>query len=58
MAVLNGKRDCCELLLDNGASTFFDGSDEMKDRSPIFLAIRNQNKDLLEMMFDFIDDEE
>ena len=58
LAILNEKKECCEILLDNHASTFYDGNDEQKDRSPIFLAIRNENKDLLEMMFDFIDDEE
>ena len=58
LAVLNEKKECCELLMEKKAKAFFDGNDIQKDRSPIFLAIRNQNKELLEMMFEVIEDEE
>lgn len=58
LAILNDKKDCCELLLENHAKPFFDGNDEQKDRSPIFLAIRNEKRELIEMIFDYIDDEE
>ena len=41
LAILNDRYDCVDLLLDNGAKVYFDGSDEEMDRSPIFLAVRN-----------------
>ena len=43
LAILNDKQDCIEYLLDNGALAFHEGSDNEKDRSPIFLAIRREN---------------
>ena len=41
LAVLNHRVECSKYLLENGAKPFFAGSDLEKDRSPIFLAIRN-----------------
>ncbi len=33
--------ECVDYLLEVGAKSFFDGSDIQKDRSPVFLAIKN-----------------
>ena len=52
LAILNDKQDCIEYLLDNGALAFHDGSDKEKDRSPIFLAIRRENQEVLTLIFD------
>ena len=41
LAILNNQPECVELLLEQGATPFHDGTDREKDRSPIFLAIRN-----------------
>jgi ankyrin repeat protein len=41
LALLNNKQDCVEYLLENGAKAFMDGSDVLRDRSAIFLAIRS-----------------
>jgi len=38
-------------MLDNDAQSFFDLSDIAKDRSPIFLAIRNENEEILKSIF-------
>ena len=56
LAVLNGKDseyECAEYLLEQGAQSFIDGTDEEKDRSPIFLAIRQDQPTLLEIMYDY-----
>ena len=53
LATLNNQKDCAEFLLEEGAWSFVNGSDLEKDRSPIFLAIRTENTELLEMMFDY-----
>ena len=58
LAILNEKKECAEILLDNQALAFYDDNDITRDRSPIFLAIRNQQREMIEMMFDFIDDEQ
>lgn len=54
LAILNENAECVEFLLDSNAKVFYDGadgghmdSDKIMDRSPIFLAIRNQQKDIL-----------
>ena len=52
LAILNENMECVEILLENGASVFYDGSNREKDRSPIFLAIRNQQKEMLTSIFD------
>ena len=52
LAILNDNRDCAEYLLEEGAMPFMEGSDIEKDRSPIFLAIRTQNTELLQVIFD------
>ena len=58
LAILNGKQDCVDFLLEAGALAFNDGSDREKDRSPIFLAIRNEQKDILTSIFDVTEPEE
>ena len=40
LAILNNHIDCVHVLLEAGAQAFFGGSDQEKDRSPIYLAIR------------------
>lgn len=53
MAILNENTDCVEFLLDSNAKVFYEGmeghvdGDKIADRSPFFLAIRNQQKDIL-----------
>lgn len=41
LAILNEKQECVDYLLEQGASAFIEGTELEKDRSPIFLAIRN-----------------
>ena len=55
LAILNDKQECVEYLLEKGSQAFHDGSDKEKDRSPIFLAIRNEYKDVLTSIFDTIE---
>ena len=43
LAILNNQSNCVSYLLDRGAKSFYDGTDRELDRSPIFLAIRNEN---------------
>jgi len=38
-------------MLENDAKSFYDHSDITKDRSPIFLAIRNENEEILKSIF-------
>jgi len=47
-----------DFLLESGGKAFYDGSDREKDRSPIFLAIRNQQKDILTSIFDCVETED
>jgi len=42
LAILNKKMDCVEALLEAGASPFFDGNNKEMDRSPVYLAIRQE----------------
>ena len=52
LAILNDKQDCIDYLLENGALAFHDGNEKEKDRSPVFLAIRNEYKEILTAIFD------
>lgn len=38
-------------MLENNANSFYDDSNITKDRSPIFLAIRNENEEILKSIF-------
>lgn len=58
LAILNDKPECVDLLLENGAKAFNDGSDREKDRSPIFLAIRKEQKETLTSIFDQMDSDQ
>lgn len=53
LAILNDQRECIEHLLEEGAMTFIDGTDQEKDRSPVFLTIRQQKTQILEIIFDY-----
>ena len=44
-------------LLEEGAKSFYDATDRDMDRSPIFLAIRLENDEILREIFAQIDDE-
>ena len=45
-------------MLESGALAFFDGTDREMDRSPIFLAIRKEQKEILTSIFDQVEPEE
>ena len=45
-------------MLECGAEAFIDGTDIEKDRSPIFLAIRNQQQEILTSIFDQMEPED
>jgi len=38
-------------LLESGAKSYYSGSDQEKDRSPVFLAIRSENEEILRAIF-------
>ena len=58
LAILNNQIECVLFLLDEGTKAFYDGSDEERDRSPVFLAIRMQNVEILRAIFESVDTEE
>jgi ankyrin repeat protein len=58
LAILNNHTDCVKYMLQEGASSFFDGINMHKDRSPIFLAIRNENVEILRAIFASLNTEE
>ena len=58
LAILNDSQDCVDFLLESGALAFHDGSDRENDRSPIFLAIRKEQKEILTSIFDQVEPEE
>ena len=58
LAILNNKQDCVDFLLESGAKAFHSGSEVEKDRSPIFLAIRDQRTEILTSIFDQLDAED
>ena len=45
-------------LLEEDAKSFYEGTDREMDRSPIFLAIRNENEQILREIFANMDIEE
>ena len=51
LAILNQNNDCAEYLIDSGAKAFYGSSRVEKDRSPIFLAIRKENEQILTKIF-------
>ena len=51
LAILNQNNDCANYLIDVGAKAFYDTSRVEKDRSPIFLAIRKENEEILTKIF-------
>ena len=57
LAILSNHNDCVNALLDAGAKAFFGGTDREKDRSPVFLAIRTQQVEVLRAIFAYIEPE-
>ena len=55
LAVLSKHDDCVHALLEAGAKAFFGGTDREKDRSPVFLAIRTQQVEVLRAIFAYIE---
>ncbi len=51
LAILNNHNESAKYMLEEGAAPFFDGLNIEKDRSPIFLAIRNENVEVLRAIF-------
>lgn len=45
-------------MLESGAQVFQDGTDDEMDRSPIFLAIRTEQKETLTSIYDQLEPEE
>lgn len=51
LAILNNQSHCVTYLLKEDAKFFYEGTDREMDRSPIFLAIRNENEQILREIF-------
>lgn len=49
--------DCVEVLLKAGAKAFFDGNNKEMDRSPIYLAIRQEYIEVMKEIFRYCPDE-
>lgn len=58
LSILNKMDQCSRFLLEHGAKPFFSGDDTQKDHSPIFLAVRKENQDILRRMFNLLDSAE
>jgi len=52
LSILNEQQDCIDYLLESGAQVFQEGTDDEMDRSPIFLAIRVEQKETLTSIYD------
>ena len=57
LAILNNHTDSVLFLLEAGAKAFFGGSEREKDLSPVFLAIRTQQVEVLQAIFAYIEPE-
>ena len=55
LAILNEHIECAQYLIEQGAKVFFDddGDPLARETSPIFLAIRNEQLDILSDIYDF-----
>jgi len=45
-------QEIAKILIEHGAKTYYSGSMQQKDLSPIFLACEKENTELLEAMCD------
>ena len=50
MAIKKELWDICEILIDAGAKTYYNGSNIEKDLSPIFIVCNKENEEILDMM--------
>ena len=51
-SILNEHDPISVMLVEFGAKSYYDESNEQKDFSPIFMAVQKLNTDLLELMCD------
>jgi len=52
VAILMNNQEIAKILIEHGAKTYYSGSMQQKDLSPIFLACEKENTELLEAMCD------